>query len=508
MFKNTAIFLAALASVSNLQAQLVINEFAYDDVGNDRLEYVEIYNSGSIDIDLTGWHFETGQDSVEKSTPFPTGHIIAPGSYYMVGSAAPGSNLVPGGVDFYHEQPFRNFANFFTLRNPDGVIVDSVIYSRNEGVDFAEGHGEPAHDGAGNGGGIWSYSLTSEGLGLDGQGPILTGNPNATLTWQRNPDPLFIDSDNNELDFHLAIATPRARNFSNGTVTPQEIANGLTFDFNDVDGNAETRLPGNYSSFHVQDPSIGDTIVVSNSTRFGSENPSVIPPAPAPGGGNVGISWAKANIANSGFGNAAILNLTEPVLNVEAETFVYIDAPLTGAQYDVGDYLLLRGRPDPMHFFGDDPVNPRYSNGDVGVRIRYENNVSESGQVMLYLEQRVNGETVAFGDPVEVSDNPGWIRILLSVHEENVAAIIGGTYGNLSADGTLEGGIRFPANSGTYTTTLTVPGGIGMNHHTKHYAPADATTNLANIRPPTYDHLTFRAPVLASQSSVSDWTLY
>lgn len=157
------------------------------------------------------------------------------------------------------------------------------------------------------------------------------------------------------------------------------------------------------------------------------------------------------------------------------------------------------------HFTGDPNATP---NGDVGIRIRYENNVGGSGQVLLYLEQRVNGETTAFGEPVDMTDNPGWHRILLSVHEDDVAAIVGGNYGSLSANGTLTGGIRFPANSGTYTTSLALPGGIGMNHHTKQYGAAAAPANLANIRPPTYDHLTFRAPVLALQSDVSDWTLY
>lgn len=62
-----------------LNAQVVINEIMYNppESGNDSLEYIEIYNAGVTDVDLTGYTMA----GVEFT--FPT-HTLAADEYVVV----------------------------------------------------------------------------------------------------------------------------------------------------------------------------------------------------------------------------------------------------------------------------------------------------------------------------------------------------------------------------------------------------------------------------------------
>lgn len=499
---------AAALLTPAVMAQVVINEFVNDDVGSDSAEFIELYNAGTEAVDISGWKLSRGSTSVGGTYTVPADTILGAGEYYLIGTAS--SAGVPGEIDgSLPGNPANTNVSFLTLSNASNEIVDSVVYNRSGSANIVAGHGEPPYGPGQPGGGIRAILVTSEYRNSDGQGLHFDGNPNASFSYQRSPVAGQVDSNNNERDFHLAIATPKAPNFSHGSVTPAQVAAGLTFDFSDADGTAVTDLPGGFSSVTCHDPTVADTMPPAN--NYSSFNPNAIPEAPAPGGGNVGICWANVNTAQSGLGNAAILNLTEPISDVEAEALVYIGAALSGTQYEMGDYFVLRGRPDPFHFYGDNPLSPNMpggtnpsANGDVGVRLRFENNVGGSGKVNLYVDQRIDGETTAFAGPITIT-TPGWYRVALSVKDDKVAAFIGGQFGNYEPNGTLSGGIRLPG-SGFYTTTIDTPGGVGMNYHTK-ASPASFTP----IRPLTYDHLTFRAPTLeswAEQTSARDWQLF
>lgn len=508
----TAAILAASFS-SSAYSKVVINELSIDDQGSDTAQFIELHNTAETSVNLDGWQIQVGAAvGVEGIANFTSSHVIPPKGFFIVGTDVAGSGRIGVTPDIYLTGTsviLRNYKGFTTLKNPSNEIEDSVVWARGEvGRTIPAGHGEVPSEGTENtGGGIWSYLLTSKlnnaagaaagyALGLEAQ-------PNTTLTFQRDPNTLYIDTDDNDLDFHLAIATPKAPNYSRGTVTPTEVAAGLTFDFEEAAGTPIKKLAGIFADFHSQDPQSAS--LPPNS--YTPTNPNVIPPAPLPGGGNVGITYVNTiNPSSIGHGNAAILNLTEPVLNVEAETLVYIGEPKTGSQWEVGTYLLLRGRPDPLHFYGEDVANPTGVNGDVGARIRFENNVNGSGKVFLYVEEQKHGTPVQFGSPVEITQG-GWYRLLLSVKDDKLVAYIGGQFGNYtSADGTLANGIRFPAAQGqAHTFSITKPGGIGFNYHSKIPAGAESYETL---RPITYDHLTFRTPSVIPTANVADWYVY
>lgn len=495
-----------------LSAKVVINEISYDDQGGDTSQYIELYNDSNTAVNLGDWQFTMGKDTgVEGVVVFNASHSIPAKGYFIIGAGGTGSNnigVTPDAVLFGTETQFRNLRAFATLKDSSGAIADSVVWARGQHDKFVEeGNGEPATDGTPlNGGGIWSYLLTSKYRNING-GTLALGvpaEPNHTLTLQRNPDSVYLDSNDNDLDFYLAVATPKEKNFSRGTVTPTDIINGLTFDFNGTVNTQEKKLAGNNADMNTQDPAAA---TVPPTNTYTPTNTSVIPSAPAPGGGNVGLFYSSHTTpADLSAGSSVILNVTEAIKNVEAETLVYMGSPLTGAQWEAGSYLILRGRPDPQVFQGENPTAPTCVNGDVGVRIRFENNIGGSGKRYLYVEQQKYGVSSQYGNRVEIP-SAGWYRLLLSVNEDKVVAIIGGTFGNYtSADGTLAGGIRFPAASGqTNTTYIDRPGGIGMNYKKKQLSGAET---YATLRPPTYDHLTFRKPIVIPSSSVDDWKIY
>ncbi|MHC4143584.1 MAG: lamin tail domain-containing protein, partial [Planctomycetota bacterium] len=62
------------------QHSIVINEIHYDpDVKTELVEFVELHNTGIVDVDLAGWYFAGG-----ISYEFPAGSTLPPGGYIIV----------------------------------------------------------------------------------------------------------------------------------------------------------------------------------------------------------------------------------------------------------------------------------------------------------------------------------------------------------------------------------------------------------------------------------------
>ena len=58
-------------------ASVVINEIHYDpDVKTELVEYIELYNAGTTDVNLTGWYFSSG-----LTYSFPAGSILPAWGY-------------------------------------------------------------------------------------------------------------------------------------------------------------------------------------------------------------------------------------------------------------------------------------------------------------------------------------------------------------------------------------------------------------------------------------------
>jgi len=108
---------------------LVINEIHYNSYDNtDLVEFVEIYNAGSRDFDLSGW---TLTDGVEFT--FPQDASIAQGQYRVVGQNAAHLQSIYG-VQVVGEFTgvLSNEGERVQLRAHDGGLVDEVDY----GVSF------------------------------------------------------------------------------------------------------------------------------------------------------------------------------------------------------------------------------------------------------------------------------------------------------------------------------------------------------------------------------------
>lgn len=465
--------LCGFAAAAN--AQVVINEFAYDDTGVDSIEYVELYNAGASAVDISGWTV-VGIDlapTADSTATVPAATNLAAGGYYVFGMTA----VTPKDVDIETNADFQNDMEALILSSGAyGIapIVDTVAYERNKGnVILPLGAGEPAFDGvsATSGGGIWSNAAQVEGNVTNLQGFTTPTSANSTLVWARITD--GYDTGNNELDFGLQAPTPGAANNSLGTVTLP-----YTNNFTDADNTLVAAFKGNYANGYVQDPATADTLLTAYPVT--SQNPSVIPASPE--GGNVLMIWDE-----TGGGNSGILNLAAPVADIEVETFFYVSAPLTGADVEISEPIIVRGRPDSAA----NTLPPAL--GTTGVHFRVLNNTdgastpANTAAVTIQVNQIVNGTITTFGTVNSVAT--GWTRLYLKVVGTDVTAVVGGTYGSGIASGTVITG----------TTTITRAGGIGFN-----YREGIAAAGNPGVRPLTYDRLTVQVP----PSNVQDWSAY
>ncbi len=112
---------------------VVITEIMYNppEIGNDVLEFIELYNNGSTAVNLIGYTFTSGVDYT-----FP-GFNLGAGEYVVVAvdSALFETNF---GVSAFQWESgaLSNSGELIALANGDGVVVDSV--------DFSDGNGWPS----------------------------------------------------------------------------------------------------------------------------------------------------------------------------------------------------------------------------------------------------------------------------------------------------------------------------------------------------------------------------
>ncbi|MFT5124358.1 MAG: hypothetical protein ACI97B_002993, partial [Verrucomicrobiales bacterium] len=73
------VILLVLYTLTPAFAQVVINEIHYDaEPNNLRNEFVELHNTGPVEVDLANWYF-TGIDFV-----FPSGTALGAGEFIVV----------------------------------------------------------------------------------------------------------------------------------------------------------------------------------------------------------------------------------------------------------------------------------------------------------------------------------------------------------------------------------------------------------------------------------------
>ena len=113
---------------------VIINEIHYDpDVKTELIEYIELYNAGTIEVDISGWYFSDG-----IFYEFPPGTTLPAGGYIVV-TEDPSLAVTPTTIEgkfgvssdlIYKpfEGSLRNRGEKIELRNTAGEEVDQVDY--------------------------------------------------------------------------------------------------------------------------------------------------------------------------------------------------------------------------------------------------------------------------------------------------------------------------------------------------------------------------------------------
>jgi hypothetical protein len=112
---------------------IVINEIHQDpDIKTELVEFVELYNAGTIEVDLTGWHFSNG-----IAYEFPAGTTLAPGGYIIVAQSPSAIHakwssgrfgIDPDLVYGPFEGKLKNGGETVELSDADGQAIDEVDY--------------------------------------------------------------------------------------------------------------------------------------------------------------------------------------------------------------------------------------------------------------------------------------------------------------------------------------------------------------------------------------------
>jgi hypothetical protein len=144
MSKRIFFVLAVLFSFfcfRSAQAGIIINEIMYDLSGADTdHEWVEILNSDSVEMDLTGWKFFDGSNHNLNQPPINGGQgsLIIPAGNYAIfsGDAATFLSDHPGfsGTVIDTVMSLSNTGTTLKIIKPDSSVADSVTYGSSQGA--------------------------------------------------------------------------------------------------------------------------------------------------------------------------------------------------------------------------------------------------------------------------------------------------------------------------------------------------------------------------------------
>jgi hypothetical protein len=262
---RTLASLVALAScVSTIQAQVVINEFQYDDSGTDDREFVELYNAGLTPVNIGNWILG-GHDptTTNISTTIPAGTILDPGAFWVIGNSG-----VPNVNQVVAANTFENDNETLELSDASATLIDAVLYEGNNSTTITLTAPQAAQIGSFHWPNHQGVDIGATGLTLTSIGRFVNGR----------------DTNNNGRDFGMRPGTPGTSN-SVGVISQYNAPN--------VDALPDNAtVSGTVGSF--VSPRVFSPGVVSASL-----NPNVIP-APL-GASKAIIAWD-----NSGGGNGAV----------------------------------------------------------------------------------------------------------------------------------------------------------------------------------------------------------
>jgi hypothetical protein len=209
-------------------AGVKINEFTPD----SGVEFVEIHNNGSTTVDLEGWEVAFGTSSYSRAAVVADGVRLAPGDYYVLGSA--GAPTKDQTVEFDLGNASSN-SDALRLECGD-TVVDTVIYGK---------EGTPNEDG-------WDDDLVADTTSIC----VMPGDGESASRVQDG-----YDTDRSASDFVVGAPTPGAPNprveppVCEANTGARIVMNEVLYDPDSTDadhewielynaGNASTRLDG------------------------------------------------------------------------------------------------------------------------------------------------------------------------------------------------------------------------------------------------------------------------
>ena len=140
--KSTYITLFALSFIIGLlvpfisNAQIILTEIMYDPPGADsKREWVEVFNEGESDIDLTKWFFY--ENNVFHRITTENSPIIPAGAYAIIADSIPDfMNDHPGysGLIFNSSFSLNNTGEPLAMANPEREIINAFTYSSEMGA--------------------------------------------------------------------------------------------------------------------------------------------------------------------------------------------------------------------------------------------------------------------------------------------------------------------------------------------------------------------------------------
>ena len=118
---------------SNIQAtaKVVINELYYDPVGNDAgSEWIELYNPSNLPISLANWEIQSAGSSFNTEYTIPTGYIIKPNDFFLIGNDTVGSFSATFDIEVssFAFQNAGSVADGVRILDASGTVIDTIIY--------------------------------------------------------------------------------------------------------------------------------------------------------------------------------------------------------------------------------------------------------------------------------------------------------------------------------------------------------------------------------------------
>lgn len=391
-----------VASLMSANAQVVINEFQYDDSGVDNREYFELYNAGSTAVDISGWVLESGDSTTNPDNnpdyTIPGGTVLQPGQFYVIGSPlVPNVNLVVTHPNTGLSQDlWENDQEWTALKDASGNVIDAIAYETNKINPI------PAEILPQIGTGIWGNYTSIDG---DSAGTDTTDQSISRYIDGR-------DTNNNGRDFGLLPRTPGYSNMVAPPVFPV---------IENFDAQFEGETIANWTG-SFRNPRVIDPIFLSIFNPNALSNPS-------PQGGNALIGWDWA-----GGGNQAGTNY---IFDGKGgyELYVYIDANLRSGTETESWAVGIMGSAESFYntpYIGTAPN----ACGITGVAWVYFRSATQ-GYIRL-VDAKDGGDSrdsspywATLGEIQLSSISSGWYRLRLEVDGNKVKGTFGGTYGSL-----------------------------------------------------------------------------